>query len=42
MRMRWVEHVAHIEKEKCIEGFWRGNVNETEHVEDLDIDGRKL
>jgi len=40
--MRWVEHVAHIEKEKCIQGFCGGNMNERDHVEDLGVDGRIL
>lgn len=33
---------AHTEKEKCIQGFLRGHVNERDHVEDLGIDRRIL
>jgi hypothetical protein len=35
-------NVAHTEKQKCIQGFCRGHVNERDHAEDLGIDGRIL
>jgi hypothetical protein len=38
-RMRWVRHVARRGIELHA-GFWRGNLRERDHLEDLDIDGR--
>jgi len=31
---------THREKERCVQGFWCGNLKERDHLEDLGIDAR--
>jgi hypothetical protein len=38
-RMRWARNEARIRGEVCT-GYWWGNLNEREHLEDPGIDGR--
>jgi len=40
--MRWVGHVARIgeRREETYSGFWWGNLEERDHLEDPDVDGR--
>jgi hypothetical protein len=38
-RMRMVEHVARIQFREICTGFWHGNCNESDHLEDLRING---
>jgi hypothetical protein len=39
-RMRWAGHVASMGgKERCIQGFGRGNLRERNHLGDPGVDG---
>jgi hypothetical protein len=38
-RKRWAGHIARIE-ERCIQGFWSGNLSERDHLENPGIDRR--
>ena len=40
-RMRWAGHVAGTGGEACT-GFWGGNLRETDHLEDPDVDGKLI
>jgi hypothetical protein len=37
--MRWARHVARKE-ERCIQGFWWGNLRERNHLKDPGVDGK--
>ena len=39
-RMRWEVHVARMGKGEAYTGFWSGNLEEGDHLEDPDIDER--
>ena len=36
--MSWTEHVARMERGDVQTGFWWGNLEERDHLEDLGID----
>jgi hypothetical protein len=38
--MRWVGHVARIERKEVYTGFWWGIWMERDHLEDPGLDGR--
>jgi hypothetical protein len=37
--MRWAGHVAFMGRGQVLTGFWWGNLRETDHLEDLGVDG---
>jgi len=37
--MRWAGHVARMGRVEVNTGFWWGNLMETDHLEDLGVDG---
>jgi hypothetical protein len=39
-RMRWAGHVVLTGKGEVYTGFWRGNLRETDHLGDIDVDGK--
>jgi hypothetical protein len=39
--MRWVDHVAPTEEERCVEGFGGVNLREGQHLEDPEV-GRRI
>jgi hypothetical protein len=39
-RMRWVGHVAHMERGELFTGFWLGDPKRRDHWEDLSVGGR--
>jgi hypothetical protein len=41
-RMRWVGHVARMEKGEVSAGFWWGNLTERNHLRDPGVDGRTI
>jgi hypothetical protein len=38
--MRWAEHVARMEEIKMRTTFWLENLKETDHLDDLGVDGK--
>jgi hypothetical protein len=38
-RMRWAGRVTHGRQERCIKGFCLGDLRESDHFEDIGIDG---
>ena len=40
--MIWAGHVARVGAGEVHTGFRRGNLNETDHLEDLILDGRTI
>jgi hypothetical protein len=41
-RMKWAGHVARMGRVKMYTGFWWRNLKERDHLEDPDVDGRKI
>ena len=39
-RMRWVGHVGSIGARRVVYGFWKGNLRESDHLDDQGIDWR--
>jgi len=37
--MKWARYVAHVGRGVIHTGFWQGNLDERNHLEDLDIGG---
>jgi len=40
LRMRWAEHVAHMERAEVYTGFWWGNLRARDHLGAPSTDGR--
>jgi len=41
-RMRWAGHIARMGERRGYTGFWWGNLRERDHLEERDVDGRKI
>jgi hypothetical protein len=40
--MKWAGHVALVGRGEVYTGFWWGNLRERDHLEDTDLNGRKI